>query len=201
MQHAHSAGCQCEADDGEKFSLYRFVNVLGLRALNATADSNVRRVLRPESEKMGHDELFVASEEEDDDAAFILVVPFLGSVRLRKVVVLAAGESCPTELALFKNVEASFGGAEQPTQVLRLGDDAEGAAELPVLAPKFNDCRTLSLRFSNARGGTARVGYVGLLGDYLRPQARLAGVVYESAPQMKDHQTRAENAPGNNVGM
>ena len=199
MQHAHSAGCQCETDDGEKFSLYRFVNVLGLRALNASAESNVQRLLRPESEKQA--DVFVESEEDDDDAAFIIVVPFTGSVRLRRVVVMAAGESCPTELALFKNVEASFGGAEQPTQVLRLGEDPEGAAELPVLAPKFNDCRLLSLRFTNARGGAARVAYVGLLGEYLRPQARLAGVVYESAPQAKDHQTRADSAPASAFGL
>lgn len=201
MQHAHSAGCQCEADDGEKFSLYRFVNVLGLRALNASGDSNVKRVLRPESEKRD-DSVFVQSDEDDeDDPAFILVVPFTGSVRLRKVVVMAAGETCPTEVALFKNVEASFGGTEQPTQVLRLGDDPTGEVELAVLAPKFNDCRLLSLRFRNARGGAARIGYVGLLGDYMRPQARLAGVVYESAPQAKDHQARADSAPNSALGL
>jgi hypothetical protein len=202
--HAHSAGCLCEADDGEKYSLYRFIDVQGLQALNTTVGSNARRVFRPESEKLGHDELFVESDEDDDDdgASFILIVRFTGSVRLRKVVVLAAGASCPTEVALFKNVAASFGGAEQPTQVLRLGEDPEGALELPVLAPKFNDCGSLSFRFTNARGGVARVGYVGLLGDYMRPQARVAGIVYESAPQMKDHKTRAEDAPGSStLGM
>jgi hypothetical protein len=202
--HAHSAGCLCEADDGEKFSLYRFIDVQGTKALNTTVESTVQRLFRPENEKLGHEELFVESDEDDEDdggASFILVVRFTGTVRLRKVVVMAAGASCPTEVALYKNVAASFGGSEQPTQVLRLGDDPEGALELPVLAPKFNDCGTISFRFTNARGGVARVGYVGLLGDYMRPVARIAGIVYESAPQMKDHKTRAENAPGSTLGM
>jgi hypothetical protein len=43
--HAHSAGCHCEADDGEKFSLYRFINLPGLKGLNSVGV--VSKVFRP----------------------------------------------------------------------------------------------------------------------------------------------------------
>lgn len=202
--HSHSAGCQCEADDGEKFSLYRFVNVLALRALNASPGSNVKRVLRPESEKVGHEELFVESEDDEDDeegGGFILVVPFTGSVRLRKVVVMAAGDIAPAEVRLFKNVDVGFESGHVPTQVLRLAEDPEGRAELSVVAAKFNDCRSLSLWFPAGRGGKARVGYIGLLGDYLKPQGRLAGVVFESMPMPKDHAAREDAAGESQMGL
>jgi hypothetical protein len=104
-----------------------------------------------EHEKAKH-ALFI---ESDDDDELILVVPFTGSVRLRKVVFGAVGDSCPTEVRLFKNMEVSFDNCNdiQPTQVLKLGDDAAAELELSVLAPKFNDCRVLSLFFPSSRGG------------------------------------------------
>jgi hypothetical protein len=172
MQHSHSAGCHCDADDGEKFSLYRFINLPGLRGLNAANDC--RRVFRPgvvggeelfgsfllflsEHEKT-KTELFVESEDEDE---LILIVPFTGSVRLRKIVFGAAGDACPTECRIFKNVDVSFDNCHdtQPTQTLKLGEDPGAELELAVLAPKFNDCRTLTLFFPASKGGDKVVSY------------------------------------------
>ncbi len=165
--HSHSAGCHCEPDDGEKFSLYRFINVPGLLGLNAVGTAKVfsfffcfvllcfsgscAKIFRPEHEKALLD-VFV---ESDDDDELIIVVPFSGSVRLRKIVFGAAGESCPTECRIFKNVEVTFDNCHdvQATQVLKLGDDPAAELELSVLAPKFNDCRVLSLFFPSSRGG------------------------------------------------
>jgi hypothetical protein len=202
MEHAHVAGCQCVNEDvGEKFSLYRFVNTNGLRALNAVDPSMLAHVLRPENEKQGHDNVFV---ESDDDDTLLLVIPFIGSVRLRKIIIRSAGEECPTEVRLFKNLDVGFDNVEEtkPTQVLRLGPDPEAELELSVVAPKFNDCRQLSFYFPESVGGDkSRVYFIGLLGDYIPPQDKLVGVVYEANPQLKDHQTRADQMGSSNLGM
>ena len=159
---------------GEKFALYRFVNELGLRALNATDSDHLKRVLRPENEKLD-DSKFI---ESDDDDQLILIIPFTGSVRLRKIVIMAVGETCPLEVQIFKNHEIGFDTDLKPTQTIKLGEDPEGELELPVLAPKFNDCRTLSLFFPESVGGdTTKILYIGLFGDHIkvRERARYAG--------------------------
>jgi len=109
-----------------------------------------------EHEKGRHD-LFVDS---DDDSELILIVPFTGSIRLRKICFGAAGETCPSECRIFKNAEISFDNCNdvQPTQILKLGDDPSAELELAVMAPKFNDCRVLSLFFPSSRGGD-KVGF------------------------------------------
>ena len=219
MDHIHSAGCGCRDESkDEKFSLYRYVNVLGLQALNCVDPSKLKDVLRPESEKLeGLDVKFVESDDEDPE--MILIIPFTGSVRLRKIVFVTAGETAPTEVKLFKNVEASFDTDVAPTQVLQLNEDAEGVLEYAVNAPKFNDVRVLSLFFPDSVGGeTTRIHYIGLLGDHIPQQEKLKvnclfsiffpseflsqkGVVYESKPQLKDHETRADMTGNNNVGF
>ena len=198
MQHTHSAGCQCAPDDdGERFSLYRFINVAGLRALNATGGAAA--VFRPESDRLGEGTL-----ESDDGDELIVVVPFSGSVRLRKVVVRAVGETGPSEVRLYRNEERAFDSPETaPTQRVELGDDGEGSVERSVMAAKFGDTRVLSMVFPSARGGERIViHYIGLMGDWTRPQQKLTGVVYESKPQPSDHKTR-EEAMGarSNMGM
>jgi len=202
MDHRHSAGCQCTNEDvGEKFSLYKFVNVPGLQALNAKNPEALKLVLRPENEKLEREDVYV---ESDDDDQLILVLPFVGSVRLRKIIIMAAGDTCPTEVRLFKNVEVGFDNVDSlaPTQTLPLGDDPEGELERSVMAPKWNDCRTLTMFFPGSDGGdVSRIYYIGLLGDHIKPQGQLKGVVYESKPQLKDHETRADQAGKSNMGM
>ena len=153
MEHAHVAGCQCADEDvGEKFSLYRYVDTEGLRALNAVEPSMLAKVLRPENEKQGHEDLFV---ESDDDETLLLIIPFIGSVRLRKVIIRCVGEECPTEVHLYKNIQVGFDNVEETkaTQMMPLGPDPEGEIEHSVVAPKFNDCRTLSFYFPQSVGG------------------------------------------------
>jgi hypothetical protein len=196
--HSHTLGCHCESDDTEKFSLYRFVNVPGLRGLNV--DGNCANLFRPENEKARHD-LFV---ESDDDDELILIVPFTGSVRLRKIVIGASGESCPVEVRIFKNVDVAFDTVNDtpPTQTIMLGDDENAELEHAVVNAKFNDCRTLSLFFPASRGGDKiRLFYIGMFGDYLKPQAKLANVVYESVPQPKEHKVKDELGGAHALGM
>lgn len=201
--HQHAAGCGCSNEDvGEKFSLYRFVNVMGLSALNAVDPSRLKDVLRPEQTKTGSDWEHIFVESDDEDPQMILIIPFAGSVRLRKIVILATGDSCPTEVRLFKNHNVSFDTDVAPTQVLQLGDDPRGELEYPLTAPKFTDVRTLSLFFPDSVGGlVTRIYYIGLLGEFTPAQAKLTGVVYESKPQLKDHQTRADETGSQNLGM
>ena len=120
----------------------------------------------------------------------------------RSSVSMCAGDECPTEVRLYKNMEVGFDTDAAPTQTLRLGPDPAGELEMSVVAPKFNDCRTLSLFFPESVGGDkTRIYYIGLLGDHVKPQEKLTGVVYESKPQLKDHETRADQAGSNNLGM
>lgn len=199
MSHQHRAGCGCTNDDeGEKFSLYRYINVHGLRALNACDTSaKIKHIFRAENQKtlINFENIFVQSEDEDPE--LIIVVPFTGSVRIRKVVVLCAGNDCPTEMQLFKNHDLDFEsvGDIKPTEIIRLVEDPKGELEYTVSAPKFSGVHTLSLFFPDSVGhASSRIYYIGLLGEYTPLQDKMKGIVYESKPQMKDHESRADKS-------
>lgn len=206
--HSHAAGCGCEqeAQDGEKFSLYRFINVGGVRALNARDKKDAaRRVFKPEHEKLNGQ--YVESDHDDDDeeqGRLAFVVPFVGSVKLRKIIVGASGESCPTEVRLYKNCDTfdlDDASSQVATQTIRLGDDVQCELDLPVVAPKFNDCRSLVFFFPSSKGGqVTRVTYIGLLGEHVKPQRALVGVVYEATPQLSDHKSKADQTSQHNIG-
>ena len=196
--HQHSCGCSCSEPDGEKFTLYRFINTLGLRALNGIQKPEV--IFKAESEKKDGKYL----ESEDDDQ-LIIIIPFTGSVKLRKITVMASGDTAPTELQIFKNNDTlTFDDVETTkcTQKLQLQEDAEGELEHSVMAAKFNDVQSLALFFSASYGGdVTRIDYIGLFGEYTKAQQPLLGVVYESKPQIQDHKTKDESGAHHDIGF
>jgi hypothetical protein len=69
-------------------------------------------------------------------------VPFTGSVRLRKMVIVCDGGD---SVAVFKNVSVDFDCVDRtaPTQTFTLVPNEDATIEYTVNAPKFNDCRML----------------------------------------------------------
>lgn len=208
--HAHSIGCGCEPNngDGEKYSLYRQLNVAGIRGYGEHEVGSAIRPFKPQSQSMDRTmyvECDVDDEEDvDDELPLVLFVPFVGSVRLRQVVVVAVeqqrgggggGGGRGVTLELRKNVDKDFSGVPC-TQSFPLVPNEDGTVEIAVSAPKFNDCRSIAFCFT----APVRVYYIGMYGDWIKPVQAPLNIVYESAPQMKDHKSRADHAPQAHLG-
>lgn len=77
----------------------------------------------------------------------ILFVPFTGTVRLRRVVIVAEGGAT---VDIYKNTDVDLDTVERATATQRFAvvPNDDGALELTVVAPKFNDVRSLSFCFA-----------------------------------------------------
>jgi hypothetical protein len=72
--HAHATGCGCEPDagDGEKYSLYRVVNTVGVCGFNELVAGSAVLPLKPESKKL--DRLHWCETDDDDEDETRLII-------------------------------------------------------------------------------------------------------------------------------
>lgn len=176
--HRHSVGCQCvSVEDTEKYNLYRFVDVAGCRALNVRDAASAVHPFKPESQKRDRTTWCETDlDEDDDEERLVLHAPFVGTVRLRRLVFVGAPPPPSRRVTLIPFGRAAEGGARvavyknspadwttldgsPATQSFDLVDVDD--RELTVVAPRFNDVRSLTFVFAEvlrfgARGGFAR---------------------------------------------
>lgn len=80
MAHHHAAGCGCQPEgDGERYSLYRYIDVDALRTFNERVPGSARSVFKPEHLKDERTGACLETETEDEDEErLLLVIPFTG---------------------------------------------------------------------------------------------------------------------------
>jgi hypothetical protein len=143
--------------------------------------------------------------ESDADDQLIIRVPFIGSVKLRSLMIKTSpAENTPTEIHLFSNLETlDFEEASNETvpatQKLQSVAVSRETVTYPLKTAKFNNVRSITLFVPASRGGdTSRVYFIGFRGEWLGNQRRdgPSNIVYESSPQIKDH----AKIPGTEAG-
>jgi hypothetical protein len=143
--------------------------------------------------------------ESDADDQLIIKIPFVGAVKLRSIMIKAGPtDSTPTEIHLFSNSETlDFEEASnetiKATQKLSSVVVTRDVITYPLKAAKFNNVRSITLFIPSSMGGdTSRIYFIGFKGEWLGQQRREgpSNIVYESAPQVKDHM----KIPGTDAG-
>jgi hypothetical protein len=134
--------------------------------------------------------------ESDADDQLIIRIPFIGGVKLRSLMIKAGpADATPAEIHVFSNLETlDFEEASnetvKATQKLTSIAVAREVVVYPLKTAKFNNVRSITLFIPGASGGDAsRIYFSGFKGEWLGAQRREgpSNIVYESAPQVKDH--------------
>lgn len=134
--------------------------------------------------------------ESDADDQLIIRIPFIGGVKLRSLVIKASPEDqTPSEIHVYSNLETldfeeASNGTVQPTQKLQSIAVTREVVTYPLKTAKFNNVRSITLFVPSSLGGdTSRIYFIGFKGEWLGNQRREGptNIVYESAPQVKDH--------------
>lgn len=151
------------------------------------------KVIKPYDQR--EDETMFVESSVDDQ--MIIRIPFIGSVKLRALVLKAGpSDKTPSEVHVYANREeldfdAANDGTPAPEQKLSSIAVTRQAVEYPLKTAKFNNVRSLHLFIPGTVGSaeTTNIYYIGLKGEWLGIQNRQGptNIVYESAPQVKDH--------------
>ncbi|KAI9183043.1 hypothetical protein H9P43_003959 [Blastocladiella emersonii ATCC 22665] len=211
--HHHHNGCGHEAHDhdhsggghdghdhdgpdrGAEYSLWQYVDVDRVRALNESVEGAAKSVFRPWDQRLD-DSKFV---ESDADEQLIIFIPFTGQVKLKAIALRAPlDESAPAEMRAFINVDGiDFDAAEstEPTQAWDLVAPADIQAsgegdvvEYPTKLTKFGALRSLTLFIPRNFGAdTSVLRFIGLRGDFTPLNRDPIITMYEAAANPADH--------------
>ncbi|KAI9222286.1 PITH domain-containing protein [Blastocladiella britannica] len=184
---------------GAEFSLWQYINLDHIRALNETRPGSARDVFRPWDERLIEDRFI----ESDADEQLLIHIPFTGQVKLKTIALrVPLDESAPSELKAYINCDLDFDAAEStvPTQkwdLLAPADivaaDADtgsrdGIIEYQTRITKFNAVRSLTLFFpANYGADTSILQYIGLAGDFTPINKDPIITLYEAAANPADH--------------
>jgi hypothetical protein len=181
--------------------LYARIDRDNVTCLNEEVAGSCIKTIKP-YDKLNDEVDYIDSDADDQ---LIIRVPFIGSVKLRSLVIKASpSEYTPNEIHIFSNLESlDFEEAsnETPpaTQKLQSVAVSRDAVTYPLKAAKFNNVRSITLFIPSSLGGDkSRIYSIGFRGDWLGNQRREgpSNIVYESSPQVKDH----TKIPGTEAG-
>lgn len=143
--------------------------------------------------------------ESDADDQLIIRIPFIGSVKLRELMLKTGpSEQTPSEVHVYANLESldfeeASSGTIQSQQKLQSIAVAREAISYPLKTAKFNNVRSITLFIPSSLGGdTSRIYFIGFKGEWMGNHRREgpSNIVYESSPQVKDH----AKIPGTEAG-
>ncbi|KAI0077263.1 DUF1000-domain-containing protein [Panus rudis PR-1116 ss-1] len=189
--HCHDESHEHDHDhvpegEGPRDNLYAKIDRPNVVALNAESGSGPE-VIKPWNERLNEDVYL----ESDADDQMIIRVPFIGSVKLRAVLLKAGpADQTPAKVSLYTNVEnLDFSDVSdvQPTQEFTIAQGRQ-VGEYHVLPAKFSNVTSVTLFFPSSQGAdTIRVYYVGFLGQWTERKNEPVITVYESRPNLADH--------------
>ncbi|CEH17257.1 Thioredoxin-like protein [Ceraceosorus bombacis] len=179
---------------GQQDSLFLSIDIPRVTCLNESRPSSCQRIFKPWDER--NEESLENCLQSDADDQILLRIPFTSSVKLRALLLKAgpAGQT-PAKLHLYSNAPATLdfddanAGVPKPTQSIESVALAREVVEYPLRAPKFPAVSELLIFIPAGSGDeTVRIDYIGFRGESLGPRGEApTNIVYESAPQVKDH--------------
>lgn len=209
---SHPSSCHdahCSHSDAEHVradeSLFGLIDVASVRALNADSVA-VRSIVLPHSERFQSERVARVALA---DSALIVHVPFTACVKLKSITVASpSAQASPRRVRCFANrADVDFDNVDDLpcTQEFDLITDtaAQPDAEYAVKAAKWQRVQSITLAFDASPDAdddddvenAIALTYLSFRGEFDQRIAREAVMaVYESAPQLQDHQLPAVNA-------
>jgi hypothetical protein len=186
-QHDHNVS---DAERGNLYSLYQKIDISKVQCLNEAVDESCQKIFKPWHERLDTTK-YVQS---DVDEELLLNIPFLGSVKLKGVIIIGGeDDSHPSVMKLYKNRPTmTFDDAgSEADQEFQLSHDYTGEIEYDTKIARFNSVTYLSIHFPKNFGAeTTRIYYVGLKGDFTEARRHEVTVTtYEARANPADHKT------------
>lgn len=177
---------------GQQDFLYTRIDRDGVTCMNEQIAGMSIKTIKPYDKRNDESDYL----ESDADDQLIIRIPFIGGVKLRSLMIKSSpADQTPSEIHVFSNWETlDFdevnNGTVQATQKLQSIAVAREVVTYPLKTAKFNNVRFITLFIPASLGGdTSRIYFIGFKGEWLGNQQREgpSNIVYESAPQVKDH--------------
>lgn len=188
--HLHGPGCGCSDEVKEQSvneSLLAVIDRDRIRCLNEKLPGSGRNPFKAWSDRF--DSTHVLESDVDDE--LLLFVPFVSTVKLKSIAVLAAGDTTPKLLNVWINrddLDMSSVNETPPLQTFHLNEDTTAALDYPTKLSKFQNVSSLVMHFKGSDGGEkVLVQYIGLKGENTQARKGLVNFVYESRSLLTDH--------------
>ncbi|KAH9534026.1 hypothetical protein CY35_18G085600 [Sphagnum magellanicum] len=191
----HQHDCEehaCAAD----WSLFKNIEMSGVRALNEAIDGSAKSVFKPWENRL---DLSTALESNDDDPELILFIPFTTDVKIKSISIIGGSDgTSPSKMRVFMNrddIDFSAAADLLPIQEWELAENPHGEIEYLTKYAKFQGVASLTLHFPRNFGANATcIHYVGLRGEATQLKRDVvATTVYEAIPNPSDHRLPSES--------
>eukprot|EP00013_Stygamoeba_regulata_P007270 CAMPEP_0177630130 /NCGR_PEP_ID=MMETSP0447-20121125/1045_1 /TAXON_ID=0 /ORGANISM="Stygamoeba regulata, Strain BSH-02190019" /LENGTH=214 /DNA_ID=CAMNT_0019131513 /DNA_START=8 /DNA_END=652 /DNA_ORIENTATION=+ len=191
---SHGHDCSKETVDSfETESLFGCIDVERVRCLNEEDEGSVKDIFKPHERRLDKTK-FVQS---DVDEQLIIYIPFTGSVKVASIVIVGDGDTCPKNVDIWVDRnDIDFDSAEdiKPAQRLELQPDPRAELEYHLSPLKFSSVSSITLFVSENFGDDqTRIYHIGLRGQFLKVRRELGELVYELAPNPKDHKVEGSS--------
>jgi len=206
--HHHGGSCahehneEPELERGAEYSLYQFIDTSGLTCFNEKIPGSAVKIFKTWDQRLDRTK-FV---ESDTDEQLIFHIPFTASIKLKAINVIGGTNgTSPAKLKAWINREdIDFSSVDDvaPTQEWELAENQTGEIEYPTRITKFQNVTSLTLYIPENFGAEQTiVSYIGLKGEYKTLSRKAVNVMYEAAPQLKDHKTPGSEQVARHIGQ
>ncbi|KAF9473749.1 DUF1000-domain-containing protein [Pholiota conissans] len=196
MPHEHHHGCGHESNDhdhdhddaalGYQDNLFQHIDRPNVVALNA--DGNAADIIKPWHLRLDEAKFL----ESDADDQLIIRIPFIGTVRLKAILLKAGpGGHTPAKISLFANAPTlDFNDIQdRPATQEIVVPQSRDLGEYAVKTAKFSNVSSITLFIPEAQGeDTTRIYYVGFLGTWTQSKSQPIITVYEAQANLADHE-------------
>ncbi|KAI0993763.1 hypothetical protein K3495_g14421 [Podosphaera aphanis] len=196
--HGHNHGqAHDHSDDIQpalQYSLYQHIIFDQVTCLNESAADSGRAVVKKTWAERLEPRPEVVS---DADEQLLLQVPFTGQVKLHAILIRSSTSgTAPMRVRVFANrddLDFTTASEATPTQELHLAQTS-AVQELPVQRARFGQVQHLTLFFVDNYGEECScISYLGFRGDWMPLGRAPAQVLYEAAPNPRDHAVKGTN--------
>ncbi|KAI0926421.1 hypothetical protein AcW1_008601 [Taiwanofungus camphoratus] len=186
--HSHGHHHDIPEAQGHRDNLFSHIDRDNVVALNVQSPGKGPEVIKPWHERQDE----TAYLESDADDQIIVRVPFVGSIKLRAVLLKSGpGDQTPSKVAVYNNMEnLDFSNIAdlKPAQEFEVAQGRE-VGEYHVLPAKFPNVTSITLFFPASQGAdTTRIYYIGFLGQWSERKNAPVITVYEAQPNLADHE-------------
>ncbi|KAI8808840.1 galactose-binding domain-like protein [Cladochytrium replicatum] len=183
---------------GLQLSLFKQIDMTGVRALNEAVRDSAKSVLKPWETRFDT----TAFIESDADEQLIIFIPFTANIKLKSISVRGALDgSGPSRMKAYINREdVDFDSvesikADQEWDLIVAPPELKTIPDYPTRLAKFTNLRNLTLFFPENFSGseTTKILYIGLKGEYTEiSRDPILNTVYELAPNPAKLKNRAD---------
>lgn len=197
--HDGSCGCDHDMDTGIKTSLYKYIDTMGVKCLNATREEDAVKVLKTFDKRLDMTDVV----KSDADETLIFTIPFNGSITLKSIDIAGPpGSSHPATMKAYVNRDDIDFDSVDDIECVQEWIMVDGICSYETRVAKFQGVYSLTLYFPENFGADETViSYIGLYGTCLEMRRGPVIACYEVLGNASDNQMKSDNIMQSGVGF